>query len=423
MELQLDRRGKVSTGRMKQTNAIFTILSLIIGIVGIELPAVSAAMTQSADSSQSAIAKRIGPIKAISGSALTLGADSGPDISVSVEPNARILRMAPGDKDLKNASSISIADLKVGDTVRVRGHASANGIDALEVLVITSSALDAVRDQIRQDWQKRGIGGLVDSVDPATGNITVSIPRLSGKKSFVVHTAKNTVIKRYAADSFKYEDAKPSTLQEIQPGDQLNARGDRSPDGSEVTAEEIVTGVFPRFAGTIKSVDLNTGMLSVQDLLSKKNVQVKITADSQLHRIPTEIAQGLAMRLKSALPPGTPGAAGTQPKVAPALPSGNGQAAPAGAASGGIGARPAGAGTRSAGDFQQMLARLPSSTLADLHLQKGDAVVILGTGGSPSTAITLLSGVEPILQAAPSASQAMMLTPWSLGGAPGGDSQ
>ena len=73
------------------------------------------------------------------------------------------------------------------------------------------------------------------------------------------------------------------------------------------------------------------------------------------------------------------------------------------------------------GDFQQMLSHMPGVTLADLH--KGDAVLIVATEGtaSGSTAITLLSGVEPILQAAPSSSQAMMLTPWSLGGAPGGD--
>ena len=78
--------------------------------------------------------------------------------------------------------------------------------------------------------------------------------------------------------------------------------------------------------------------------------------------------------------------------------------------------RPAGGG-----DFQQMLNRLPAVTLADLH--KGDAVLIVATEGSAAggaTAITLLSGVEPILEAAPS-SQAMMLTPWSLGGAPGGE--
>jgi hypothetical protein len=75
-------------------------------------------------------------------------------------------------------------------------------------------------------------------------------------------------------------------------------------------------------------------------------------------------------------------------------------------------------------DFQSIVSRLPSSTLADLNLQKGDAIVVLTTEGTASTAptaITLLSGVEPILQAAPNASQAMMLAPWSLGGAPGGD--
>lgn len=85
-----------------------------------------------------------------------------------------------------------------------------------------------------------------------------------------------------------------------------------------------------------------------------------------------------------------------------------------------------GGGMRAGGppDFQRILSRLPSSSLADLDLHKGDAVIILATEGTPATghtAITLLSGVEPILQASPSAGQAMMLAPWSLGGAPGGD--
>jgi hypothetical protein len=81
----------------------------------------------------------------------------------------------------------------------------------------------------------------------------------------------------------------------------------------------------------------------------------------------------------------------------------------------------AGTGRAGSGDFQQILNRMPAVAVADL--KKGDAVLIVATEGSSAggTAITLLSGVEPILQAAPSASQAMMLTPWSLGGAPGAD--
>jgi hypothetical protein len=63
-----------------------------------------------------------------------------------------------------------------------------------------------------------------------------------------------------------------------------------------------------------------------------------------------------------------------------------------------------------------MLSRVPAVTLADLH--KGDAVLIVSTSGTTSdggTIITLVSGVDPILRAAPSASQTMMLAPWSLG--------
>ena len=69
-----------------------------------------------------------------------------------------------------------------------------------------------------------------------------------------------------------------------------------------------------------------------------------------------------------------------------------------------------------------MLDQTPAVKLADLH--KGDALAILATEGTLSsggTVIKLFSGVEPILEAAPGGSQAMMLAPWSLGGAPGGD--
>jgi hypothetical protein len=375
----------------------------------------------SAQDAQSAIAKRIGTIKAVNENSLTLGQTSGSDVSVTVQPGARILRLAPGDKDLKNATSLQFGDLHVGDTVRVRGTGSTDGnaIAALEVIVITQAAVAAVSDQIRQDWQRRGVGGRVESVDAAGGTITLTIPSLTAKKSIVVHTTKDTVVYRYAPDSAKPEDAKKSSVGEIQPGDQLRARGNKNADGSEIAAEEIYAGVFPEYAATVKAVDASSGMLTIQDLASKKTVQVKVRADSQLHKIPNEMAQMVAMRLKEALA-GTSGAHGSQSDAKPG--AANAQApSPGGSSwSGGGGMRSGGAP-----DFQRILSRMPSTTLADMNLQKGDAVIVLATEGtstSPHTAITLLSGVEPILQAAPSAAQAMMLTPWNLGGgAPGGE--
>ncbi len=398
-------------------------------------PCVASVMGPLQDAAQPAVAKRIGTIKSISGNTITLAADAGAEVTVTVQPNARLLRLAPSEKDLKNATPIQLQDLQVGDTIRARGQGSGDGksIAALEIIVITRSAVQAVSDQMRQDWQKRGVGGPVTAVDAAAGTVTISVSSFSGKKTILVRTSKNTVIRRYSPDSVKPEDAKVVTLREVQVGDQLRARGDRSADGAELTAEEIFTGSFPIVEGLIKSVDASAGTLSVQDTFSKKSVELKITADSQLHKIPAEMAQRFAMRLKSSLPPGTPGAtANPSSGQAPARGTNAQSNAPSSGTSqgGGIGQ---GAGTGQGGmggaarpgggfDFQRLLDQTPPVALADLH--KGDAVAILATEGTPSggsTVIKLFSGVEPILQAAPSGSQAMMLAPWSLGGAPGGD--
>ena len=105
------------------------------------------------------------------------------------------------------------------------------------------------------------------------------------RRNIVVHCSKTTVIRRYAPDSVKFDDAKPSTLQEIHPGDQVRARGERSADRTELNAEEIVSGSFRNVAGTVNSVDASSSTLSVQDVLSRKAVLVKVTADSQLRHL------------------------------------------------------------------------------------------------------------------------------------------
>jgi hypothetical protein len=352
-------------------------------------------------------ARRIGSIKAIAGGNIRLTPDSGPELNVTVDPAAQIVRIAPGQKNLKNATRLQFEDLQVGDRILVAGKpgSDSNSIAASSVVVMKHSDVEARQQHDREDWQKRGFGGLVHAVEPASGSITISISGFSGNKTVIVHTSKDTVIRRYAPDSVKFDEAKLSTLQEIKPGDQLRARGNRSDDGSELTADEVVSGRFRNIVGTINSVDGSTGTLSVQDLLTKKPLRVTVAAESQLRKLPAPAAQQIAMRLKAM--PGTETNAGSA-----------GSTPPTSGSEGGTEGR---SRSRAAPDFQQMLGRMPAASLADL--QKGDAVMIVSTSGTAltgGTVITLLSGVEPILQAAPGASQATMLTPWSLS-APAGD--
>jgi hypothetical protein len=348
------------------------------------------------------IAKNVGVVKSISGNTLVLKSDAGPEITITVADGARLLRMAPGQTDLKSAATITLADLQVGDRMLVRGRAADNGAILASTIVLMKQADVAQKQQHdREDWQKRGTGGIVSAIDSAAGSFTVSVtPTLS----VVVKTTKDTSFLRYAPNSVKFSEAQKGTIDQIKTGDQLRARGARSADGKELTAEEVISGTFRNIAGTINSIDAANNTITVKDLLAKKSVVIKFNPDSQLRKLSPQMAQRLAFFLKG----GAQAAQGASPAAgqtpASAAPAGNAQ-----------GPRPGGAP-----DFQQMLSRIPAVTLADL--QKEDAVMVVatqGNAGNEVTAITLLGGVEPILTASPNGmSAAALFSGWNLG-APG----
>lgn len=355
-----------------------------------------------------AIAKPVGTVKAISGNAITLTTDAGATVNVVVGDSTRMVRTAPGQKDLKDAAPARLSDVQVGDRVLARGKASDDGgsVLAISVIVMKAGEIAAKQQLERDDWQKRGVGGLVTAADAAAGTITISVSTMAGSTTATVHVAKETLIRRYAPDSVKFDDAKPGTLDQVKVGDQLRARGAKNADGSELAAEEIVSGTFRNVAGTVISTDASKQEINVMDLATKKPVVLRIAADSQLRELPAMMAQRIAVRLKGGSAEDEP-AAGQTPATKP------GEGASAGNRGG------ARAGGR--GDFQQMLSRLPAVTIA--NLQKGSAVMIVATQGtdtSSPTAITLLTGVEPILTAAPKGGQAaMLLSPWNLNGSSG----
>ena len=394
----------------------FRFFRIAVATLGLAAVA-SAQTTQAAPSTAEASSQRaVGAIKAITDKGITLASDGGDEVQVSFQDSTRIVRVAPGEKDLKNATPLQKQDLQVGDRVLVRGKpgADAHSITAGAVVVMKQADVAAKQQKDRDDWQKRGVGGLVTAVDPATRTITISTTSFTGTRTIAVHTNKNTILRRYAPNSVKFDDAKVAPLDQIKVGDQLRARGTKNADNTEIDADEVVSGTFRNLAGTIVAVDTAASTLTLKDSISKQNVVVKVTEDAQLRKLPPEFAQRIATRLKGAAASGIPGAAaatgGAEGESRRERVSGenSGGRGPGGSAPG--------MGGRSGGDMQQMMSRMPPATLD--NLQKGDVVMIVSTAGDASgtvNAITLLAGVEPILTAAPNASQAMMLSPWSLG--------
>jgi len=365
---------------------------------------------------QAAAQRFVGTIASISGDTLTVKTDAGESHQVQVPDTATLKRIAPGQKDLSTADTIKVTDLAIGDRVLVKLDPDATGStpQAQQIVAVKQTDIAHKQQQDLADWQRNGVGGLVKSVDAANGVVMLTSGAGPTAKTVTVHIAKNTILKRYPATSIRYADAQPAPLDAVKAGDQFRARGQKNADGTELNATEAVSGSFRNISGTISAVDAANSTVTVKDLVTKKNVTVKVTQDAEMRKLPDMMARMIAARLK-----GTSSENGGGAPTMAARPQGGtpqGQASAGGAGpqgSFGPGAGGFGAARHSNGDMEQVLQRAPAIKLSDL--QKGEALMMVSTeGANDVTAIKVLAGVEPLLES-PEASR-NLLANWSMGG-------
>jgi hypothetical protein len=341
----------------------------------------------------------LGAITAINGDTLTVKPAQGDAQQFEVPSTAQLKRVEPGQTNLSAAVPMQFSELAVGDRVLVNLDPNATGSTPQAVRIVAIKAEDVAKKQAEETdaWQ-HGVGGLVKSVDASGGVIVLTTGAGATLKVITVRTTPTTALERYAPASVSFEDAKAAPITAIQAGDQLRARGTKNADGTEIAAEAVVSGGFRNISGTILSIDAAGSSLVVKDLVTKKPVTVHITPQVQMRRLPDRMAQMIAARLKGlAAGAGANGGAGAGQHT-------QGQEAANGGSGMGAGAQ------RGGGDMQQVLSRAPAIQLSDL--QKGEAVMLVSTqGASDVTAITLLAGVEPLLEAPASQD---LLSNWSM---------
>jgi hypothetical protein len=326
--------------------------------------------------------------------------DAGAVVVVSVADTTKIVKNPPGESKLDKSAPYTLAEIAAGDRLLALGKLSDDGktLAAPRAVVVNTKAdIDKKRETERAEWQARGVVGTVSAVNAETKEITIQTRTPEGPKPVVIAASGAAVkLRRYAPDSIKFADAKPSAFEEVKAGDQLRAKGERTADGSKVTAEEVVTGSFRTTLGTVKAVDAAKNEITIEQQ-DKKTLTVIVRPDSVLKQFPADLAamMGGGARTEGSGPPAGGGVGarvviqGGAPGSAP--PAAGGQAAPGGAPG-------QGGPARRMMDPQQMLERLPAVTLAEL--KPGQMVVVSSTvGADPTrvTAIQLVSNVEPLI--------------------------
>ena len=93
--------------KMRLASVICAIATLATGAD--VSPAFAGALAQAQQAApQSAVEKQVGAIKSIDGNTVTITTDAGSSATVSVQPTTKIVRVAPGQTDLKTAVPVEL---------------------------------------------------------------------------------------------------------------------------------------------------------------------------------------------------------------------------------------------------------------------------------------------------------------------------
>ena len=323
----------------------------------------------------------IGEVKAIDSTTkqITLKTDAGSTVMVTFSDKTTYKRLAPGETSLTNATDITLGDVAEGDRVYARGNVTEDkkSVPATMIILMTKGDIAKKQEAERLEWRRRGVLGVITAIKPDAHEIVIANRTLAGTQSVTLPVGDKTEMRRYAPDSIKFSDAKPSTFSDIKVGDQLRALGDRGEDPLRFTPQKIVTGSFRTVAGVVTAVNPETGEIKINELEKKQPLTIVIKQDAVLRKFPSE------MGMMGGFNRGPGGQGGGQPAGQSGAPAGQ--------------ARPQGgpAGPRPGFNINEMLERLPTISIADVKV--GDTIIVSSTQGvDPSrlTAISLVSGAD-----------------------------
>lgn len=237
----------------------------------------------------------LGEVAAIQAQSLTLRTDAGGLLVLAINERTSVLQSRPGAKDLSDAAPIPLAEVAQGDRVLARGVYSPDRakFQVARLVVMKQGDIEVRREQERAEWRRRGLGGVITALDGASREISVRLRGAgNGQQTLVVPTAaREVVFRRYAPSSVKFSDARPSSFEELEVGDQVRMLGERSPDGTGFAPEQIVSGAFRTLRGTVVGASAEEGALTVRASSNggePTTVTVTVGPDVPLHRLPAD---------------------------------------------------------------------------------------------------------------------------------------
>jgi hypothetical protein len=136
--------------------------------------------------------------------------DQGQEVLVGLQASVSFRRVAPGESDLKNASTTTFDDIVLGDRILARGSAGAQTLAA--TLIVLMSQSDVANRQVTEssDWDKRGVSGMITATGADT--LTAKVRGGSGAQSILIAPASGAKVGYGPFTSQENDDHNPARV-------------------------------------------------------------------------------------------------------------------------------------------------------------------------------------------------------------------
>lgn len=293
---------------------------------------------------------------------ITVTSEQGKQVVIIADEKAVYRRVPAGETTLDKAVAITFDAIGIGDRLLARGRMDQQQgvLRGMALVVINKTEIDQKKERDRAEWLKRGVLGVIASVNPQSKEITLRTDERAGGTLLVVVSDK-TNLRRYAPDSVKFKDSTPGSFDQLKVGDHLRALGEKSGDDTRYAAEEIVSGKFITSGGIVTAINEAGGEVKINDVQTKQPLTIVVSTDTMLRRLTPEAVQLLVDNSKQKPSSGQPPAGG--------------------------------------GDLREKIETSPSIALNGLKV--GDAILVLSpVGKTPArvTGVLVASGVDKLIK-------------------------
>ncbi len=163
------------------------------------------------------------------------------------------LQLAEGGTVSSTPVQMKFEDVRTNDLVCIEGDSAGQSLS--KVTVVPRTEAERAQRDFAMKWQSNSVFGSIVTIDAAAGKITVNpLVAQSTPPPTEIRLSGDVVYRTYPSTAMRINDASPIRLEDLQTGQTVYIRGERSPGDPVLRANLLIKGGMRGIVGTFLEV-------------------------------------------------------------------------------------------------------------------------------------------------------------------------